>query len=80
MDLAKLQDFFLWGLIINIAICIIQFLLCICLRGFVIKTHGKLFGLSEEAVSKAIYNYFGIYKIVINALFLAPWIAIQIIK
>ncbi len=80
MDLAKLQDFFLWGFIINIAIYVIQLLLSLGLRGFMTKIQGKLFGLNEETISKIVYLYFGMYKIVINALFLAPWIAIQIIK
>ena len=80
MDLAKLQDFFLWGFIINIAIYVIQLLLSLGLRGFMTKIQGKLFGLNEETISKILYLYFGMYKIVINALFLAPWIAIQIIK
>ncbi len=79
MDLAQLQECFLWGLIINIAICVVQLLFCLGLRKFMIKTHGKLFGLGEEAINKAVYSYFGTYKIVINAFFLAPWIALKIV-
>ena len=80
MDLIKLQEFFLWGLIINIVIYIIQMLLSLSLRNFLSKSHGKLFGLSEEVINKTLYLYFAIYKIIINAFFLAPWIAIEIIK
>jgi hypothetical protein len=80
MDLVKLQDFFLWGLIINIIIYIIQMLLSLALRKFLSKSHGKLFGLNEETIKKSLYLYFAIYKIIINAFFLAPWIAIEIIK
>jgi len=80
MDLIRLQAFFFWGFIINLAIYLVQMLLTVRLRGFMMKSHGKLFGLSEDEISKAVYQYFGTYKIVINALFLAPWIAILIIK
>ena len=80
MDLEKLSDVLLWGFVINIAIYIFQLAFSLGLRRFTVKSHGKLFGLSEEAISKTLYLYFGIYKIVINGLFLAPWIAIQIVK
>ena len=80
MDLAKLQDFFLWSFIINIAIYVIQLLFSLVLRSFMCKIQGKLFGLNEETISKIVYLYFGIYKIIIIAFFLTPWIAILIIK
>ena len=80
MDLEKLQNFFLWSLLINLAIYIISLIAILSLRGFMYKMHGKLFGLSEETIKKFVYAYLGIYKIFINFFNLAPWIAIQIIK
>ena len=80
MDLEKLQNFFLWSLLINLAIYIVSIIAALSLRGFMCKIHGKLFGLNEEAINKTVYLYFGIYKIFINFFNLAPWIAIQIIK
>lgn len=79
MDLAQLQELFFWGLIINIAICCLQLVLCLGFRKSLIKTQGKWFGLDEEATNKAVYAYFGSYKIVINAFFLVPWIALKIV-
>jgi len=78
--LAQLQDCFFWGFIINIVIYVLQLLLCLGLRKSLIRSHRKLFGVGEEAINKAIYSYFGSYKIVINAFFLAPWIALTIVS
>ncbi|MBN1621786.1 MAG: hypothetical protein JW871_04265 [Endomicrobiales bacterium] len=80
MDLGKLQAFFMWGLLINLAIYIFSVGVTLSLRGFIARMHGKFFGLSEESVNKAVYLYFGIYKVIINAFFLAPWIATMVIK
>ena len=80
MDFDKLQDFFLWNLLINIIIYFISLIAVFSLRGLMYKVHAKLFGVSEEAISKVVYLYFGIYKIFIIFFSLAPWIAIQIIK
>lgn len=80
IDLEKLQEFFLWSLLINLAIYIISIILVLSLRSLVCKMHGKLFGLDEDVIKKALYGYFGIYKIFIICFNLTPWIAIQIIK
>lgn len=80
MDLLTMQDFFLWGFIVNIAIYLFQMLLSLGLRGYMVRTHSKLFGITEETIRKSLYLYFAIYKLILISFFLAPWIAILIIK
>ena len=75
MTLEQLQQFFMYGTIINLVFMFVSFFAVISLRKFIYSFHGKLFALSEESINKALYNYLAIYKIITITFFLVPWIS-----
>ena len=80
MDLDRLQEFLLWSLLINAGIYIISLMGVLSMHRFMCKIHVKLFRVSQETVSKVIYLYLAIYKLLLIIFNLVPWIAIQLIK
>lgn len=51
----------------------------IAMRGFVTKMHGGLFGLEENDLARAYFQYLGQFKIAIIVLNITPYIALRII-
>ena len=80
MNTEILQEFLLWCLLLNLGIYTFQAIASIVLRDFMARTHGKMFGISEETAHKAIYSYLATYKILIIVFNLVPWLAIVIIN
>lgn len=50
------------------------------MKRIISKAHGKLFGLSEDYINKALYLYVGFYKILIFMFNIIPFAAIKIIQ
>ena len=80
MDIDKLQDFFLWCMIINVGIYLLVIVALMSMRDFYIKILKKLFGLDEETIRNGMYTYVGNYKLLITVFNFTPWIALLIIK
>jgi len=80
MDIDKLQDFFLWCMIINVGIYLLVVVALMSMRDFYIKILKKLFGLDEETIRNGMYAYVGNYKLLITVFNFTPWIALLIIK
>ncbi|MEN8254113.1 MAG: DUF6868 family protein [Verrucomicrobiota bacterium] len=78
MDMVLLKEFFGWMVLINFGIFMISAIMCITLKGFVQRVHGKMFGLAPETINAFLYGYLGAYKIAFTAFMLAPWIALTI--
>jgi hypothetical protein len=57
MNTEIVQEFLLWCLLLNLGIYIYRAIASIILRSFMARTHGKMFGISEETAHKAIYRY-----------------------
>lgn len=75
-----LQEFLLWCLLLNLGIYSFSVITSIVLRNFMAKTHGKMFGISEETAYKAIYTYLAAYKLLIIVFNVVPWLAMVIIN
>ena len=80
MDIDKLQDFFLWCMIINVGIYMLVSVAWLLLRDFYTNILKKVFGLDEETIRKGVYTYTANYKLLITVFNFTPWIAILIIK
>ena len=80
MDIQMLTEFFKWCSIINIGLLIFSFFMIVTLKDFVYKTHSKWFPMSRERFNFAIYVIFGIYKILVFAFNLVPYIALSIMQ
>jgi len=61
MDIDKLQDFFLWCMIINVGIYLLVVVALTSMRDFYVKILKKSFGLDEETIRNGMYTYVGNY-------------------
>ena len=80
MNMAILSEFFMWMTIINVLIIILTAVLFMLLKDIAVRIHGKMFGLSPEAICAALYGYLGVYKIVFIVFCLVPWLTLKIIS
>jgi len=67
-----------WCTVINISVLLLSTILLVALKESVLKIHNRLFGLDEETLSLAYFQYLGNYKIAIYILNLVPYIALKI--
>ena len=79
MNIELLRTFFGWITLINLVLLTFTAIMCMTARGLIQKMHGKLFGLSPEAINAFLYGYLGLYKICFIVFNLVPWIALVII-
>ena len=80
MDIAQLQDFFFWCMLVNTGIYALTAIAVLVFRDLVCTIHRRLFGLDEETVLKSIQMYLAAYKLLITVFNFVPWIAILIIQ
>lgn len=80
MNIELLRTFFGWMTLINLGLFIWTALMCMYARGLIQRMHGKLFGLSDEAINAFLYGYLGLYKIIFIAFNLVPWLALTIMS
>ena len=78
MELETLKDFFMWMTVLNAAIMIFQTFLCMGFKELIARMHGRMFGISPDAIKTAIYGYLGVYKIFFIVCCLTPWLALVI--
>lgn len=78
MTIEMMRQFFGWITLINLVLFIFTAVMCMTMRGLIQRMHGKMFGLSDEAINAFLYGYLGIYKIVFITFNLVPWIALTI--
>ena len=57
---------------------ILTFLVVTLLRSTILQIHSKMFGLSEEDLVRAYFQYMAQYKIVVLVFFLAPYVALKL--
>ncbi|MGD9110683.1 MAG: hypothetical protein PVG93_07045 [Phycisphaerales bacterium] len=79
MDVTTLKDFFLWCTIINFAILILSFLMCICLKDWIYSIHSKMFSISRDAFNVGIWSFIAVYKMFVIVFNLVPFIALAIV-
>lgn len=79
MSIGMVTEFFWWALVINVGILTFSTVMLIAMRGFVTKMHGGLFGLEENDLARAYFQYLGQFKIAIIVLNITPYIALRII-
>jgi hypothetical protein len=78
--MAVLSEFFMWMTIINALIIVLTAVLFLLLKDVAVRIHGKMFGISPEAISIALYGYLGVFKVVFIVFNLVPWLALKIIS
>ena len=79
MDIATIRALFLWCTIINGAMLFVSSMICTFARDWVYAKHSRWHPISRETFNIAIYSFIGLYKIVVIAFNLVPFLALLII-
>ena len=79
MEINTVRAFFMWCTIINGGLLVLSFLICACAGDWVYRMHSRWFAISREAFNVAIYSLIGLFKILVLALNLVPYLALLIV-
>ena len=79
MNIVVIKELFMWMTVINLVLFIWSAVMCMLLKNFIVRVHGKIFGLSPEAIRATLYGFLGLYKIVFIVFVFVPWLALVII-
>ena len=77
-SIETLTAFLGWCSVINIGLLTLASIFLVLIHGPISKIHAKMFGLSEEDISRAYFQYLAQYKIAILVFNLVPYIALKI--
>lgn len=77
-SLETITDVLFWSSIINLVVLVFTSIVLVLSRESITKVHAKMFGMAEEDISRAYFQYLGQYKIMIFVFNLAPYIALRI--
>jgi len=78
MTIADLTEFLGWATVINLGFLMVTFFVVVYLRNTILQIHKKLFGLMEEDILRAYFQYMAQFKIVVVVFFLAPYVALKL--
>ena len=69
-----------WCTVLNLGLLVLASLAVTVVGGPIRKLHAKMFGLSEDDLSRAYFQYLAHYKIAIFVFNLAPYLALRIVE
>ena len=79
MDILKLKTFFMWCTIINGALLVFGIVACLLGPSLWHGVHSRLFHISSDNLSFALYLFLGLYKIIWIVFNVVPYAALRII-
>lgn len=80
MSIEALTTFLGWSFLINTFILLLTTAAVVPLREKVVKIHSRMFGVSEDDLTKAYFHYLANYKLLILVLNLEPYLALKIMS
>jgi len=69
-----------WCAVLNIGLLIFASVAVMLMGGSMKRLHARMFGLSDDDLSRAYFQYLAQYKIAIFVFNLAPYLALRIIE
>ena len=78
ITIAELTTLLGWASVINIVFFFVSFLFVTFLRSTILQIQSKMFGLREEDLLRAYFQYMAQYKIVVLVFFIAPYLALKL--
>ena len=78
ITIAELTTLLGWASAINIVFLFVSFLFVTFLRSTILQIQSKIFGLREEDLLRAYFQYMAQYKIVVLVFFIAPYLALKL--
>jgi hypothetical protein len=79
MDIQTLTSFFMWCTIINAGFLIFLALIYMLAPTLVYRLQSRFIPISRETFDIVFYSFIGLFKVVVLAFFVVPWIALLII-
>jgi hypothetical protein len=79
MTIDQLAAFFGWAAVINISLLVFSTVALLALRGPITRVHARLFGLNEQDLGRAYFQYLAQFKVATIVVALAPYLALRII-
>jgi len=76
MSVETLQQFLGWCTAINVALLVVVALMVGPMRGAIQGIHARMFGLSEDDLKRAYFQYVAQYKIAVITFNLVPYLAL----
>ena len=80
MTITELTELLGWASVINICFLFISFFFVAWMRETAIKIHSYFFGLNEQDLLRAYFQYLAQYKIVVLVFFVVPYFALKIVN
>jgi hypothetical protein len=79
MTIDQLTAFLGWAAVINIGLLLLSTVTLLALRGPITRIHARLFGLNEQDLGRAYFQYLAQFKIATIVFTIAPYLALRII-
>lgn len=76
MTIAVLKSFFLWCLLLNVGFFLAAFVFLKFGEDLVFHVHGAWYDISKEQVRGSMYTMMAVYKMMITAFNLVPYLAL----
>jgi len=80
MDVETLRTFFGWCTVMNGALLVFYSVLIMTSGGWVYRMHNRLFPMTRESFTLAMYCFIGGMKLVVLMFNLVPYIALALVK
>jgi hypothetical protein len=79
MDIQIVRAFFMWCTIMNGALLVASFMICVFAGDWAYRMHSRWFNLSRETFNVVLYSYLGLLKMFVLAFNLVPYLALLIV-
>jgi hypothetical protein len=76
MSIQVLTDFLMWCTIINFAMLMLTFFICVYAGDMTYRIHGKWFPMPRENFNTLLYGFVGFYKLIFFFFNLIPYVAL----
>ncbi len=80
MTIEQITDLFQWMTIISVGLLVLSSVLAMALKGLMLRTHSRLFGISEDQVAIVSYCYLGAFKVLVIVFNIVPYVSLLLIQ
>ena len=80
MDLNTVQSFLGWCLVVNLGIYLWWVVIMFAARDWLVRKHSRWFGLEPERLPLVLYQFLGLFKLLLIVFNFTPWIALMIVN
>lgn len=78
MTLSQLTELLGWASVINMGVLVVAAILLVVMKPLIASIHSKMFGIPENDLPAAYFNYLANYKLLVFIFILAPYFSLKI--